>query len=360
MDRQFLQSAMLPSGKQLSGTFLAIRVSLSATGLPLLVKMPPPWAAVLPVTVLSLTVSGPPGAPNVKSGLTPSSRIPPPSPDAVLLRTWLRVTVSVPLLEGAPARLKLRLAMPPPAPWSPEPSVGAALRFTWLPVMVMVPWLRMPPPGALLPLTALALMVAVPPLAMPPAPSAGPPLEVLPLTWLKLRVRTLPPMPPIPVPLAMPPPPPAAGLPLTWLALRFSVPAWFKMPPALPEVVLPLTWLKLRVVVPTGPVPFVPEAMPPPALIIPPADVLPVTVLWLRVSVPSRLKMPPPGPGVLPPVMVRPCNIRFPVPVTRKMRKVLLFPAIVVWKPFKVILLAITGSPLAPVMGFELLAVVRV
>ena len=116
------------------------------------------------------------------------------------------------------------------------------------------------------------------------------------MIWLKLTVRKLellPPMPP--VPLAMPPPPTAAVLPLTWLALRISVPAWFKMPPALPEVVLPLTWLKFRVVVPSGPVPNVPEAMPPPALIIPPAEALPVTVLWLRVSVPSRLKMPPPG-----------------------------------------------------------------
>jgi hypothetical protein len=41
---------------------------------------------------------------------------------------------------------------------------------------------------------------------------------------------------------------------------------------------------------------------PPPAAmdISPPADALPVTRLWLRSSVPSRLKMPPPGPDVFP------------------------------------------------------------
>ena len=98
--------------------------------------------------------------------------------------------------------------------------------------------------------------------------------------------------------------------------------------------------------------------MPPPALIIPPAEALPVTTQRLRVSVPSRLKMPPPGAPVFPPVMVRPCSVRFPVLVTRKMRKVLSFPAIVVRKPFTMIGLVITGRPLAPSMGSELLAVV--
>ena len=51
---------MLPSGKQLSGVFLTTAVILSVTGLPLLAKMPPPSAAELPVTALSLRVSGPP------------------------------------------------------------------------------------------------------------------------------------------------------------------------------------------------------------------------------------------------------------------------------------------------------------
>ena len=148
-------------------------------------------------------------------------------------------------------------------------------------------------------------------------------------------------------------------LPLTWLKLRISVPPWFKMPPALPVVVLPVTLLKFSVVVPSGPVPNVPDAMPPPAAIIPPADALPVTVLWLRVSVPSTLKMPPPGAAAFPPVMVSPRRVRFPGAVTSRMRKVLLFPAIVVWKPFRVIRLVITGSPVAPSMGSVLLAVVR-
>ena len=53
---------MLLGGAQLSGVFLAIRVSLSVTGLPGTAKMPPPWAAVLPVTWLSVRVSGPPAA----------------------------------------------------------------------------------------------------------------------------------------------------------------------------------------------------------------------------------------------------------------------------------------------------------
>jgi hypothetical protein len=62
---------------------------------------------------------------------------------------------------------------------------------------------------------------------------------------------------------------------------------------------------------------------------------------------------------MFPPVMVRPCRVRFPGAVTSKMRKVLLFPAIVVWKPFRVIRLVITGSPVAPSMGSVLLAAVR-
>ena len=83
-----------------------------------------------------------------------------------------------------------------------------------------------------------------------------------------------------------------------------------------------------------------------------------MTRLWARTSVPSRLKMPPPGPEVFPPVMVRPCNVSFPEPVTSRMRKVLLFPAIVVWKPFRVIRLVIAGSPVSPSMAFGLLAAV--
>ena len=241
--------------------------------------------------------------------------------------------------------------------------MGVVLPLTWLALMVIAPWLRMPPPkapGAMLALTWLALMVAVPPLAMPPAQAIGPPWEVLRSIWLKLTVRKLellPPMPP--VPLAMPPPPTAAVLPSTWLALRVSVPAWFKMPPALPEVVLPSILLKSMVAAPDGPVPSVPEVIPPPALIIPPEEELPVTTHRLTVSVPCRLKMAPPGAGVLPPVRVRPCNVRFPVLATMKIRKVLSFPAMVVRDPLMVIRLVISGSPLLPSMGTVLLAEVR-
>ena len=69
--------------------------------------------------------------------------------------------------------------------------------------------------------------------------------------------------------------------------------------------------------------------------------------------------MPPPGPDVFPPVMVRPFSVSFPELVTRRMRKVLLFPAIVVRKPFRVIRLVMAGSPVSPSMAFGLLAVVR-
>ena len=137
------------------------------------------------------------------------------------------------------------------------------------------------------------------------------------------------------------------------------MPPWFRMPPALAEVVLWSTWLKFSTAVPTGPVPSVPDAMPPPALIIPPAEALPVTRLWFRTSVPSRLKMPPPGPGVFPPVMVRPLSVSLPELVTMRMRKVLLFPAIVVRNPFRVTRLVIAGSPVSPSMAFGLAAVVR-
>ncbi len=164
------------------------------------------------------------------------------------------------------------------------------------------------------------------------------------------------PMPP--VPLAMPPPPLPAVLSVTWLALRVSVPPWLRIPPALPDVVSPLTWLALRVVVPSGPVPRVPDAMPPPLLIGPPWAALPVTWLRFSVSVPSRLRMPPPMPVVFPPVIVKPCTVRFPVPPTSRTRKLLSFPAIVVAEPFRVIGLVMTGSPLLPSVGLVLLAAV--
>ena len=69
--------------------------------------------------------------------------------------------------------------------------------------------------------------------------------------------------------------------------------------------------------------------------------------------------MAPPGAEVLPPVRVRPCNVRFPVLATKKIRKVLSFPAMVVRNPLMVIRLVISGSPLLPSMGTVLLAEVR-
>src|SRR5437016_5144474 len=89
LDSQPVQPAMVPGGKQLSGLFLMTRVSTSVTGLPLTAKMPPPWAAVLPVTRLNFRVSGLPG-PSVPSLLMVASKIPPPGPDAVLPRTCPR------------------------------------------------------------------------------------------------------------------------------------------------------------------------------------------------------------------------------------------------------------------------------
>ena len=68
--------------------------------------------------------------------------------------------------------------------------------------------------------------------------------------------------------------------------------------------------------------------------------------------------MPPPIVAVLPPVMVRPCTVRFPLPPTCRMRKLVSFPAIVVPEPFSVTGLVITGSPLPPSMGLVLSAVV--
>jgi hypothetical protein len=118
-------------------------------------------------------------------------------------------------------------------------------------------------------------------------------------TTVNLRVTGLP-------GTAKIPPPTPALLRVTWLNLMVSGPpaagpllvmVASMIPPPCPEAVLRL---KFSTAVPTGPVPSVPEAMPPPALIIPPADALPVIRLWFRISVPSRLKMPPPGPGVFP------------------------------------------------------------
>jgi hypothetical protein len=110
-----LQPVTLPGGAQLSGVFLAIKVSLRVIGLPGTAKMPPPWPAVLPVTWLRVRVSGPPGAGPL--GVMVASKIPPPCPDAVLPRIWLVVMARMPPLTAPGAtRPRLMLAMPPPMP----------------------------------------------------------------------------------------------------------------------------------------------------------------------------------------------------------------------------------------------------
>ena len=68
--------------------------------------------------------------------------------------------------------------------------------------------------------------------------------------------------------------------------------------------------------------PIVPLAMPPPALIIPPSEALPVTALAFSLRVPALLNTPPPGPPTSPPVMVSALAARLPPgPSTSKMRK---------------------------------------
>ena len=110
-----------------AGMFLATTVNLSATGLPGTAKIPPPWAALLPVTWLSLTVSGPPAAGPLL--VIVASKIPPPGPEAVLRLIWLKVMVKMPPLTAPGATgARLTLAMPPPLPWSPALSAGRCCR----------------------------------------------------------------------------------------------------------------------------------------------------------------------------------------------------------------------------------------
>ena len=92
-----MQPVTLPGGAQLSGVFLAIKVSLRVIGLPGTAKMPPPWPAVLPVTWLRVRVSGPPGAGPL--GVMVASKIPPPCPKAVLPLIWLKPMVKMPPLN---------------------------------------------------------------------------------------------------------------------------------------------------------------------------------------------------------------------------------------------------------------------
>src|SRR5664279_20780 len=87
-----------------------------------------------------------------------------------------------------------------------------------------------------LPLTTLFVIVATPPLAMPPA--EGPPraeVAVLPSTLLFViaSVLLLPGAPPLPLPLAIPPPL-AEVLRFTSLLMTLSVPERLRIPPPPP------------------------------------------------------------------------------------------------------------------------------
>src|SRR6478672_11380287 len=122
--------------------------------------------------------------------------------------------------------------IPPPEATRPLPA--AVLPFTSDLFSVIDPWLTIPPPLVWL---ALLLSTSSLPLAMPPAAIGGPPapgaaVAVLPSTWLLFKVRCAVPggTPPLPLPLEMPPPF-REVLPLTWLLLRVTEPSRFWMPP---------------------------------------------------------------------------------------------------------------------------------
>src|SRR5215510_9145647 len=147
-------------------------------------SMPPPSKAVLPDSVLLVTVSRP-----------ARFKMPPPSLTARLPDRVLFVIVSVPKfampppsLAELPDRVLLvivsvppKLPMPPPSPGTP-PTPMAELPDTVLLVTVSVPpSLRMPPPlGAELRDRVLLVIVSVPLLKMPPPePPGNPPFEIL-------------------------------------------------------------------------------------------------------------------------------------------------------------------------------------
>src|SRR5262245_34088218 len=90
---QLVQPGTVPGGAQLFGvvpvTDVAARVTVSSV-----LKMPPPSAAVLPVTWLGFKVSAPPGS-GIGAGRGMPLAMPPPSPPAWLLFTVLLLMVRV-------------------------------------------------------------------------------------------------------------------------------------------------------------------------------------------------------------------------------------------------------------------------
>ena len=78
-----MQPAIVFVGSQLS-TWLSVTFDLIRVTVPPLLKMPPPWAAVLRLTSLCFSVTSPPGS----MGARPLE-IPPPLPPALLPSTFV-------------------------------------------------------------------------------------------------------------------------------------------------------------------------------------------------------------------------------------------------------------------------------
>jgi len=79
---------MEPVGSQLSTTLPVTAESCSVT-LPPLLKIPPPWAALLLFTWLCLIVRSPPNKGGGPGGRGTPFAMPPPYPPALLWLTWL-------------------------------------------------------------------------------------------------------------------------------------------------------------------------------------------------------------------------------------------------------------------------------
>src|SRR4029078_9082494 len=97
-----VQPVMRFVGSQLCG-LLPVTAELDSATVPPELKMPPPWAAELPVTWVFFSVTAPP-ARGIGPGKGTPLAIPPPSPPALLLftRLLLRVRMPVSTAPGGP------------------------------------------------------------------------------------------------------------------------------------------------------------------------------------------------------------------------------------------------------------------
>ena len=155
------------------------------------------------------------------------------------------------------------------------------LPFTSLLFRVIVPWFTMPPPLvwlAVLLSISLVLRVALPPFAMPPAPAAGSAGGRVAVDLGLDHQDAGPGSAWPPLPLAMPPPF-GEVLPLTWLLLRVAEPSRFWIPAARVGGGVAVHLAEGQDGGAHRPGAEVPEAMPPPALDPPARGALPVT--WL-------------------------------------------------------------------------------